>query len=57
MAEQLRQQVVLDNRSGGNGAIGTQIVAHAAPDGYAIGLAYIATMATNPAISGDLGYV
>ena len=56
MAEQLGQQIVLDNRSGGNGAIGTQIVAHAAPDGYTIGLAYIATMATNPAISGDVGY-
>jgi tripartite-type tricarboxylate transporter receptor subunit TctC len=56
MGEQLGQQVVLDNRSGGNGAIGTQIVAHAAPDGYTIGIAYIATMATNPAISGDVGY-
>ena len=56
LGEQLGQQVVLDNRSGGNGAIGTQIVGHAAPDGYTIGLAYIATMATNPAISGDVGY-
>jgi tripartite-type tricarboxylate transporter receptor subunit TctC len=56
LGEQIGQQVVLDNRSGGNGAIGTQIVAHAAPDGYTIGLAYIATMATNPAISGDVGY-
>lgn len=56
LAEQLGQQVVLDNRSGGNGAIGTQIVAHAAPDGHTIGLCYIATLATNPAISGDVGY-
>lgn len=56
LGEQLGQQVVLDNRSGGNGAIGTQIVAQAAPDGYTIGLAYIATLATNPAISGDVGY-
>lgn len=56
LAEQLGQQVVLDNRSGGNGAIGTQIIAQAAPDGYTIGLAYIATLATNPAISGDVGY-
>jgi len=56
MAEQLGQQVVLDNRSGGNGALGTQIIARAAADGYTIGLAYIATLATNPAISGDVGY-
>jgi tripartite-type tricarboxylate transporter receptor subunit TctC len=56
LAEQLGQQVVLDNRSGGNGALGTQIIARAMPDGYTIGLAYIATLATNPAISGDVGY-
>ena len=56
LAEQLGQQVVLDNRSGGNGAIGTQIIAQALPDGHTIGLCYIATLATNPAISGDVGY-
>lgn len=56
LAEQMGQQVVLDNRSGGNGALGTQIIARATPDGYTIGLAYIATLATNPAISGDVGY-
>lgn len=56
MAEQMGQQVVLDNRSGGNGALGTQIIARAMPDGYTIGLAYIATLAINPAISGDVGY-
>lgn len=56
LADQLGQQIVLDNRSGGNGAIGTQIIAQALPDGHTIGLCYIATMATNPAISGDVGY-
>lgn len=56
LADQMGQQFVLDNRAGGNGAIGTQIIARALPDGYTIGLAYIATLATNPAISGDTGY-
>ncbi len=56
LADQMGQQVVLDNRAGGNGAIGTQIIARALPDGYTIGLCYIATLATNPAISGDTGY-
>lgn len=56
LSEQLGQQIVLDNRAGGNGAIGTQIVAQALPDGHTIGLVYIATLATNPAISGNVGY-
>ena len=56
LAEQMGQQVVLDNRSGASGALGTQIIARATPDGYTIGLAYIATLAINPAISGDVGY-
>ena len=56
LGERLGQQIVLDNRSGGSGTVGTQIVAQAAPDGYTIGLAYIATLAINPAISRDVGY-
>lgn len=56
LSEQLAQPVVLDNRSGGSGALGTQIIARALPDGYTVGLAYIATLAINPAISKDVGY-
>jgi tripartite-type tricarboxylate transporter receptor subunit TctC len=32
------------------------MIAHVMPDGYTIRLAYIATIAINPAISGDVGY-
>jgi tripartite-type tricarboxylate transporter receptor subunit TctC len=36
ITSQVKQQVVVDNRSGGNGTIGCSIVAHAPPDGYTV---------------------
>lgn len=48
MQERLKQPVVIENRPGGNGAIGTQQVARAEPDGYTILLTTNALMTIVP---------
>jgi tripartite-type tricarboxylate transporter receptor subunit TctC len=48
LAEQLGQQVVVDNRSGAAGNIGVEVAARAQPDGYNFLLGNVGTMAINP---------
>ncbi len=52
----LGQQIVVENRGGAGGVIGTRSVARATPDGYTILLSYTATMAIAPAMSANAGY-
>lgn len=51
VGEQLGQSVVIDNRAGGSGAIGVEIVARATPDGHTWALATTSTHAISPATS------
>lgn len=50
------QQIVVDNRAGGGGNIGTEMVARAPADGYTILLGYIANLAMEPGVNPNLPF-
>lgn len=56
MAEALGQQVIIDNRGGAGGAIGTEQVAKSAPDGYTLVMGTIGGLAVAKSLNPKLGY-
>jgi tripartite-type tricarboxylate transporter receptor subunit TctC len=56
MSEDWGQAVVVENRPGGNTAIGAELVAHAAPDGYTLLAAMDTTLVLNPVAIKNLAY-
>ncbi len=56
LAEGLGQQVVIDNRGGAGGTIGSEIAAKSAPDGYTLLLGSSGTLSTAPPLYPRLGY-
>jgi len=55
LTENMGQQVVVDNRPGASGIIGTDLAAKAAPDGYTV-LVMSLTFTVNPSIRSKLPY-
>lgn len=56
LGPRLGKPMVVDNRSGAGGSIGSTVVARANPDGHTLLLGHIGTLAVNPAIYPKLSY-
>jgi tripartite-type tricarboxylate transporter receptor subunit TctC len=56
LGARLGQQVIVENRAGASGNIGTEAVAKAAPDGYLLLLGFDGTMVINPHVFPKLAW-
>ena len=56
MSTSLGQKFVVENRPGAGGNTGTEVAAHAAPDGYALVMSTSGPLAANKALFKELGY-
>jgi tripartite-type tricarboxylate transporter receptor subunit TctC len=56
MSKELGQQIIIDNVTGAAGSIAMGKLAHAAPDGYMIGIGHLGTNVVNGIIYKDLNY-
>jgi tripartite-type tricarboxylate transporter receptor subunit TctC len=56
MADVLGQQIVVDNRGGAAGTLGTRQAAASVPDGYTILLGYSGTLSVAPSFYQQVGY-
>jgi tripartite-type tricarboxylate transporter receptor subunit TctC len=56
MQATLGQVIIVDNKAGGGGNIGTEVIAKARPDGYVIGMGNFAPLAVNHALFKKLNF-
>ena len=56
LSSTLGQQVVVDNRPGAGGAIGTRAATAAEPDGHTLLIGSVTTLVTGPLLSKNAGY-
>ena len=56
LSAELGQPIVIENRAGASGAIGAELGARAAPDGYTLVMGNISTLGINPITFAKLGY-
>jgi tripartite-type tricarboxylate transporter receptor subunit TctC len=56
MSELLKEKVVVDNRPGAGGTVGTKAVAKSDPDGYTLLLGYTGTLGIGPSLYKNVGY-
>ena len=56
MSQLLGENIVVDNRPGAGGTVGTRAVAKSDPDGYTILLGYTGTLAIGPSLYKNVGY-
>lgn len=56
LSERLKQQVIVDNKPGAGGTLGSDLVAKSAPDGYTIQMATSSTHSIGPSLNPRIPY-
>ena len=51
LGERLGQPFVIDNRAGGSGIVGTELVVHALPDGHTLLMGFVSSLVLTPAMT------